>query len=414
MVWGCFLSAGLHGLVGVHLRAEATHLSADSHSSALPGAAAGSVELRGLHPERLEPPTPGGIQPESALDTRADAGRSRPGRKDDRSIVLFSFVSEITLQDSDLNNVHDSQTQRIQTARERLTQEVRRATPNPRSAPLLASGSGGPAERRPRHRRRAALGSVTGVTLPRTTARPQPPTSGSMERVTDLQQTQRAALAAPPERLRGVTRGTGAQQRLASATAFERPAIDRGPAATPADPNRVKVSDNRESELLAAKLVRSMIDASQQGRRSPQPRQSGLYGRDEPGLDAHARGDGARALRVAPGAGRHFMLDAHFHRYQHWFSVQKERVQRGLIFPRSRALAMDQGTSLVRVTVARSGRFVGSPRIVRSSGFSDFDAAALAALDGAAPFHPLPPEIAPDARELSLLIPIVFSNPMVH
>jgi TonB family protein len=89
-------------------------------------------------------------------------------------------------------------------------------------------------------------------------------------------------------------------------------------------------------------------------------------------------------------------------------------VQKELVFPRERALAMDQGMSLYRVVLDRDGALTGKPRLVRSSGFSDFDAAAQIAIERALPFAPLPKELAPALTEIALLIPINFANPMIR
>jgi TonB family protein len=75
---------------------------------------------------------------------------------------------------------------------------------------------------------------------------------------------------------------------------------------------------------------------------------------------------------------------------------------------------MDQGESLIAVSVARSGVFASAPRVYRTSGFADFDAAALRAVAETGQFAPLPPEILPGAEVLSLLVPVRFFNPMVR
>jgi TonB family protein len=107
-------------------------------------------------------------------------------------------------------------------------------------------------------------------------------------------------------------------------------------------------------------------------------------------------------------------LDTQDARYVRWFVEQKERVQNELSFPKPRALAKDQGISIYRVVVRRDGRLAQSPYLVRSSGFADFDEAAVVAIRRAAPFSPLPERLLPEALDVTLLIPVSFSNPMVQ
>lgn len=84
-----------------------------------------------------------------------------------------------------------------------------------------------------------------------------------------------------------------------------------------------------------------------------------------------------------------------------------------MVFPRARALAMDQGTSVFRVTLRRDGSMVGSPRLIRSSGFTDLDDAARMAIETGS-FAPLPSEIAPGSASVTISLPLEWSNPMVR
>jgi len=123
---------------------------------------------------------------------------------------------------------------------------------------------------------------------------------------------------------------------------------------------------------------------------------------------------GARAHPYAPGSGTFGALDTSDARYLRWFTQQRTRVQNELEFPRARAIAKDQGTSLYSVTLRRDGEVNGRPRLVRSSGFADFDKAAAKAIERALPFAPLPAELAPELPSIALLIPVAFSNPMIE
>jgi TonB family protein len=173
------------------------------------------------------------------------------------------------------------------------------------------------------------------------------------------------------------------------------------------------VRDDVNAELLAARLQRSLVDSSvQRGAKA----EGGAGGDPQPGpgLDVAGTGTGARALPYTPGPGRDGALDTRDARYLRWFTAQRARVQDALQFPRARALAKDQGMSVYRIEVGRDGKLCSAPTLLRSSGFEDFDAAAVTAIERAAPFEPLPAALAPELDRLSLIIPVAFSNPMVN
>lgn len=152
------------------------------------------------------------------------------------------------------------------------------------------------------------------------------------------------------------------------------------PATTAADPADIQVT--RDADLRAAQLLQAFVQSGQRARGAP------------------------------PGSGT--AETPHAGRYLNWYTDQSERIRRALVFPRSRQLSLDQGTTLLRFSVARDGGLVGAPRVVRSSGFGDLDDAALAAVLRSAPFPPLPDEIAPNSPDVHLTVPVEFWNPTVH
>ncbi len=168
-----------------------------------------------------------------------------------------------------------------------------------------------------------------------------------------------------------------------------------------------------DAELLAARLQRSFVEASTQ---RAERRGAGTGGpqSDGAGLGLRGAGVGASASPYAPGTGHDFALDTRDSRYLRWITEQRARIRRALVFPLARALAKDQGTTIYRVIVQRNGRLSGTPRLIRSSGFADFDAAAHAAIRHATPFPPLPQGLAPEQESFAILIPIAFDNPMVE
>ncbi|MES1210263.1 MAG: TonB family protein, partial [Pseudomonadota bacterium] len=77
-------------------------------------------------------------------------------------------------------------------------------------------------------------------------------------------------------------------------------------------------------------------------------------------------------------------------RYQRYYQEISQRVARVREFPKSLALRLEQGETIVQFVVGIDGQLRDGPRVVKSSGFSEFDSAALRAVKRAAPFPPMP------------------------
>lgn len=381
------------------------------------GARGRSVELPEVAP---------GSQAHGALDRDDDEGRGGELYARERSALLFPFASPLTLQDSDLNNLAVNQVQRIRTSSERATLEERRASPHADDAVLLVSGERGHLERRAPAAHDAARGAPTLRSLPRELqpaqaapesmrANQQGTGGGTAPALTALAASGGSTRAASFERVpaRGIVSGRGTRERLAARVSFARPNVDRAAAATPAEQISERVRDDADSELLAAKLQRSFVDTSVQRARQVGAGSGGMASAPN-ALGELGQGTGAKARPYTPGPGSFAALDTSDARYLRWFTEQRARVQRELVFPRERALRKDQGTSLYKVVLARDGGVHGSPRLVRSSGFADFDRAAGDAIARALPFSPLPAELAPELDDIALLIPVAFANPMVE
>ncbi len=365
------------------------------------------------HRRQLEPAIPGGPQSASALDLDHTTGRGGERTAAEPASLLFSFVSPVTLQDTELNNLAQNQTQRIETARTRATQEERRATPHAADAVFLASGARGHHERRKPAPEDAHDGAQRGSGSEswRTTGQSSDP---SQQNVPGSGALSRGDGAKSARSARGILGGRGARASSSARVAHARPNVDPGPAATPAPTLDPKVRDNIDAELLAAALQRSIVDSSTQRAELRAPGAGGSEDPSRPGFGFAGIGRGAHALPYLPGLGDASALDTRDARYVRWFMEQKERVQNELVFPKPRALAKDQGISIYRVVVRRNGQLADTPHLVRSSGYADFDQAAVLAIRRAVPFTPLPERLLPDASDLTLLIPVAFSNPLVQ
>lgn len=425
LLWGlpADLGARSSGPVRFEVLAEAPGPGGDP--SGVPGARASrSTELR-----------PGGADSAQNVDT-ARRGDGGDAEGPSAVILMLDHADAVTLQDAPMNAPRVWQTQRIRTARDRASWEDRRATPNPRDTPFLASGDGPHPERRPlaatdaqRGARVAPEASARGAE--RTEREPsadrpgahsshsgQP--EGSLPVGSRAEPSHRTGGAEQPHNAggptdspgRGIRQGRGRRASEAADVAHGRPPVDRGPAATPAR-RQGRVRDDVDAEQLAGGMVQSFVEASQRSGRRRDEGRGGVGGGGAPGSGGgHA--EGGRAAPHGPGGGRWPALDTRNARYRHWYLEQRRRVERALEFPRARQLAMDQGTSVYRVVVRRDGSLAKGPRLLRSSGFDDLDAAARSAIEGSMPFNPLPADLAPAHPAIEVTLAVQFSNPMVH
>ncbi|MFW6052184.1 MAG: TonB family protein, partial [Myxococcota bacterium] len=222
------------------------------------------------------------------------------------------------------------------------------------------------------------------------------------------------ALGAPdPSPGRGILRGTGERERRAARVDHGRPPVDRGRAATPSRRRSWKVRDDTDSELLATRPTESWEQSSERTAPHRSGGPGGVGGTGPPGSGT-MRTEGGRSHGYAPGRGRHAALATDDDRYRTWFLEVRRRVSRKLVFPRERMLRMDQGTSVYRVVVRADGSLARPPELLRSSRFTDLDAAARQAIERGAPFGPVPPDVIGTRKRYAFTLPVDFSNPMVR
>lgn len=354
---------------------------------------------------------PGGADSPQNIDAD-DPGRGGDGVGASAVLLLLPREAALTLTDSTLNATGVGQTQRIDTARVRASWEDRRATPTPDDDPFLASGHGPHRERRTLARVDAAEGAERA---------PEASTAGgaSPERSGEVETRPRAGVAARTEVGAtsdspgvGIVGGTGTRASEAAQVAYGRPDVDLARAATTTE-TRDRPSDSRRSELLATAPSRSLVEATE---RSAPSVGAGVGGVAAPGPTGSGGGvrEGGHALARGTGPGPFAALDTSDARYVTWLGALRRRVSEVLEFPRARQLAMDQGTSVFRLTVRRDGSVEGTPRLIRSSGFSDLDAAARVALDQSLPLDPVPSGLFAGRSRLEVTVPIEFWNPMAR
>jgi protein TonB len=99
-------------------------------------------------------------------------------------------------------------------------------------------------------------------------------------------------------------------------------------------------------------------------------------------------------------------------RYERYLLEIQQRVNRIREFPKALALRLEQGETIVRFVVGVDGRLGEGPYVVKSSGFEEFDGAAVRAVRRAAPFPPMPDPATAHPQSFSLRV--MFDNPVVR
>lgn len=99
-------------------------------------------------------------------------------------------------------------------------------------------------------------------------------------------------------------------------------------------------------------------------------------------------------------------------RYQRYVQEIIRRVNSTREFPKSLALRLEQGETIVYFVLRTDGKISDGVRVVKSSGFDEFDSAATRAVLRAAPFPPMPDPAS--ARPLPISVRVAFENPVVR
>jgi TonB family protein len=135
-------------------------------------------------------------------------------------------------------------------------------------------------------------------------------------------------------------------------------------------------------------------------------------GTPRPGGGGDGAGHGG-ARRGAPDGVEHgspLWLTGGDRRYVDYFRRIYRKVQPLWVFPKELEVVYEQGEVIVQFSILADGTIRGL-RVRKSSGYRQFDANVVAAIEKAAPFGPIPRGL---GRRLDILAPFEFANPMVR
>jgi TonB family protein len=335
-------------------------------------------------------------------DTRA-AGRGGTREAREPAAHLSDSIDGLTLDTDPTLLTPESQISRLETEDERRSREDRRTTPSPMELTFVATGPGRRMERRPVASADPSRGSVGAVPLA-AGSRPVPPESEDSLLST---QAPRLAVGAVETRAAGVPDGVRpAAHRRSAAIAVARPALRQGRASI-STVTKGRPADTVDSSLAVASLVQSLITASSAGGpRGEGP--GGAEGGGAPGaggpsglgVQSRASGEGG-ADDGAETSGVHGYAQSVTRKvYPYWEDA----------FPTWARVEGRGGVAVIGVTLDRDGR-IRDLRVVRQSGFPEFDANVARALEQASPYGRLPRAV--EATGLTLHIAFDAMNPAV-
>ncbi len=176
-----------------------------------------------------------------------------------------------------------------------------------------------------------------------------------------------------------------------------------------------KANDNDTLRAASNELHPGLTDFSRPAAPAPEPAHEGRGPASQPGAVARAASGTAAAQLGAPNpkiVGPDVAERTLERRYQRYKLEIRQRVNGVLEFPRALALRLEQGETIVYFVVGVEGRLSEGPWVVKSSGFQEFDSAAIRAVRRAAPFPPMPD--GSNARPLPVSMPVTFDNPVVR
>ncbi|HVY40513.1 MAG TPA: TonB family protein [Polyangia bacterium] len=174
-------------------------------------------------------------------------------------------------------------------------------------------------------------------------------------------------------------------------------------------------ADDQTQRTASTEMHPGITDFSRPAAPAPTAAATGRGPAETPGAVARpAAGSAASELGAPTPQEASLVVDERTQdrRYQRYYQEISQRVARVREFPKSLALRLEQGETIVQFVVGVDGQLRDGPRVVKSSGFSEFDSAALRAVKRAAPFPPMPDR--PNARPVPVSLRQIFDNPVIR
>jgi TonB family protein len=213
---------------------------------------------------------------------------------------------------------------------------------------------------------------------------------------------------------------TAREEPALVARAVPRPSAESGAGQLDADKGarmfdveaRGRVEDDQTRRAVSSEAHPGITDFSHAGVTGPEDSRQGRGPGDAPGAVSRPTNGVAPAVYGARNPKELAAEAAQRARervYDHYRQEIQRRVQNVLVFPKVLALRLEQGEAVVTFIVRPDGALGEGPRIVKSSGFEEFDAEAVKAVLRAAPFPRRP-----ENTGMSLSMPVTFENPLVR
>lgn len=174
-------------------------------------------------------------------------------------------------------------------------------------------------------------------------------------------------------------------------------------------------ADDRTQRTASAEMHPGITDFSHPSAAARVASPSGRGPADAPGAVARPTTGSAPAEMGVPAPQEESLVideRTQDRRYQRYYQEISQRVARVREFPKALALRLEQGETIVRFVVGVDGQLRDGPRVVKSSGFSEFDSAAIRAVKRAAPFPPMPNPSS--AHPVPVSLRQIFDNPVIR
>jgi TonB family protein len=298
----------------------------------------------------------------------------------------------------------------LATRRDRSTLQSRIADSDADAQPAhLRTSSHAASPQAERRERRTGVGDqvlTTDATRPPSAAAPEPPPA-----------------PAAPRDVAGPTPGQELAARvdqLALARVSDDPRTDRGvgPLAVESGARsfdvdaRGRAADDTTMRAASSAAHPGITDFSHAGAPAPEDSLRGRGPGSAPGAVARpAKGQapavyGVRSPRELAADAALRTREREYDRYKQGIA---QRLGSVLKFPRNLLLHLEQGEAVVTFALHPDGSLAARPKLVKSSGFQEFDAEAVDVVLRAAPFARRT-----DTADMTFMVPVTFENPVVR